>query len=93
MRSWADQGVYIDIGAGTCDPTLPTPLGTVEGAAAIIEAVGSRRMILTSDLGQKVNPKPLPGLMNFVKQLLEHGVTEDDIVNMIRINPEKLLQA
>jgi hypothetical protein len=93
MRAWADRGVYIDIGVGTCDPTLPTPLGTVEGATAIINAVGSKRMILTSDLGQKVNPRPLPGLISFIGQLLEHGVREDDITNMIRINPEKLLQA
>jgi Glycine/serine hydroxymethyltransferase len=93
MRDWASKGVFIDIGVGTCDPTLPHKLGTVEDAVGIIRAVGSEHMVLTSDLGQKVNPKPVPGMIGFIGQLMEHGVTENEIVNMIRINPGKLLQA
>lgn len=91
MRAWADKGVFIDIGVGTCDPTLPHALGTIDSAVAIIKAVGSERMVLTSDLGQKVNPKPVPGLIGFIGQLLDHGVTEAEVINMIRINPGKLL--
>lgn len=91
MRAWAQLGVFIDIGVGTCDPTLPNPLGTIEATAAIIHAVGSGHMILTSDLGQKINPRPMSGLINFVDQLLRYGIAERDIVNMLRKNPQTLL--
>lgn len=93
MRVWADRGVYIDIGVGTCDPTLPNALGTLDNAIAVIKAVGSERMILTSDLGQKINPKPVAGLTAFIGQLLEHGVSERDITHMICNNPARLLDA
>jgi hypothetical protein len=56
-----------------------------------IDYVGADRCIMSSDMGQPVNPLPREGFRMFVKTMLHLGVSQGDIDMMIRENPAKFL--
>ncbi|MEL7650086.1 MAG: DUF6282 family protein [Sedimentibacter sp.] len=53
--------------------------------------IGSKHIVLSSDLGQVSNPYPDDSLNEFVKGLLERGMYQSEIDQMIRTNPDWLL--
>ena len=57
----------------------------------IIKTVGAEQCIMSTDLGQIWNPRPVEGLRMFIVTLVKYGVTEDEINLMTKINPGKLL--
>ena len=57
----------------------------------VIKAVGAEQCIVSTDLGQIWNPRPVEGLRMFIVTLVKYGVTEDEINLMIKTNPAKLL--
>ena len=62
--------------------------------AAIAEAVrhvGSSRCVMATDFGQKHNPAPSTGMRIFVKNMLEQGLSMEDVHTMCIKNPSKLL--
>lgn len=59
--------------------------------ARAIRAVGAERCILSSDLGQPVNPAPPEGLAAFFDQLEQEGVPSTDIDRMSKTNPAQIL--
>jgi len=56
-----------------------------------IDYVGAERCIMSSDMGQPVNPLPREGFRMFVKTMLHLGVSQGDVDTMIRDNPARLL--
>ena len=56
-----------------------------------IQAVGTDRSTLGSDLGQMKNPLPSEAFTNIVGQLLDAGLGEADVEAMVRRNPARLL--
>ena len=75
--------------------TLSTaPLGATRAPAeyaAAIKAVGAQHFVLSSDLGQAVNPIHPLGFKTFLMEMLQAGITMDEIVLMTRTNPARLL--
>jgi hypothetical protein len=57
----------------------------------IIKTVGAEHCIMSTDLGQIWNPRPVEGLRMFIVTLVKYGVTEDEINLMTKINPGRLL--
>ena len=57
----------------------------------VIKTVGAEQCIMSTDLGQIWNPRPVEGLRMFIVTLVKYGVTEDEIRLMIKTNPAKLL--
>jgi hypothetical protein len=57
----------------------------------VIKTVGAEQCIVSTDLGQIWNPRPVEGLRMFIVTLVKYGVTEDEIRLMIKTNPAKLL--
>lgn len=57
----------------------------------VIKNIGAENIILSTDLGQSGNAIPPDGLKNFVLLLLDAGITEEEIVMMIKINPSQIL--
>jgi len=64
---------------------------TYEQYLAVIEAVGPRGVILSSDVGQVFSPPVGDALREFFGELQARGLKEDDIVQMSVLNPNKLL--
>jgi hypothetical protein len=56
-----------------------------------IQYVGAENCVMSSDMGQPVNPIPREGFRIFVKTMLHLGIPSKDIDMMIRDNPAKLL--
>jgi len=89
QKSMADMGAYIEHSFTPC-----THLRQRLDPRRIVEAiqhVGAERCILSSDMGQPVNPVPREGFRIFVKTMLHLGIPQGDIDIMIRENPAKLL--
>jgi hypothetical protein len=60
-------------------------------ALAQIKALGSERVILATDLGQKTAPYPDEGLLEYATRLYNNGMSEKDIRMMTVDNPTALL--
>jgi len=56
----------------------------VEETAAAVKEIGAQNFVLATDLGQTGNPSPADGLQLFVTDLMNVGVSKDDITKMGR---------
>jgi hypothetical protein len=70
---------------------LPTTGLTIEQFAQAILDVGPQNVILTSDLGQVLNPIHTDGFVSFLAQLRELGFTEQQLDGMTKVNPATFL--
>jgi hypothetical protein len=59
--------------------------------ARAIQAVGAQHCVLSSDLGQPVNPVHPDGLAAFFDGLEREGLTPDEIDQMSKVNPARIL--
>ena len=64
---------------------------TIEDYVEVITAVGAQHFLISSDLGQYLNPLHTDGLKAFIIALREQGISETDIDMMARRNPARLL--
>ena len=60
--------------------------------AAQIREIGAQHMVLSTDLGQTVNPEPAAMFEEYVRRLVEAGVTEEEMRQMIVQNPSYLVE-
>ena len=72
---------------------LPATKLTIEQFAQAIREVGPQHVILTSDLGQVLNPIHTDGLVAFLAQLREQGFSAEQLDLMTKLNPAALLAA
>jgi predicted metal-dependent TIM-barrel fold hydrolase len=56
-----------------------------------IRAVGQQSVILSSDLGQVSNMPPVEGFAHYLRRLEEAGIGRDELRDMIRDNPMRLI--
>ncbi len=56
-----------------------------------IKSVGAESTIISSDMGQVGNPSPVEGLALFLKELLDRGISPEEIELMSKHTPKKLL--
>jgi hypothetical protein len=87
QRELANEGVFFD----RCFPTQRTSPLTMEEMAKRIKEVGVASSILTSDFGQPENPFPVEGLRSYIRQFIQLGFSAQEIDQMVRINPSRLL--
>ncbi|MDH7499994.1 MAG: DUF6282 family protein [candidate division NC10 bacterium] len=62
-----------------------------EAYAQAIKALGAERSILSSDLGQYLNPTPTDGMQAFIEGLASQGISDEEMGWMVRRNPARLL--
>jgi hypothetical protein len=89
QRRMAEMGATIEHSFTSC-----THLRQRLDPRLIVEAidyVGAERCIMSSDMGQPVNPIPREGFRMFVKTMLHLGVSQGEVDTMIRENPARLL--
>jgi len=86
-RMWAEYGAYSEL----CFSNLAMDHLTYDQYLAVIEAVGPRGVLLSSDVGQIFSPPVGDALRGFFDELRKRGVKEDDIVQMSILNPNRLL--
>ncbi|MGD0973218.1 MAG: DUF6282 family protein [Candidatus Korobacteraceae bacterium] len=59
--------------------------------AEAIKALGAETAIMSTDSGQVINPAPVCSMENFIREMLDHGIPEKDIMLMTRDNPAGML--
>ena len=56
----------------------------------LIKTAGPKNVILSSDCGVSVLPKPHIGFLKFINKISKLGFSKNEIDYMIKINPKKL---
>jgi hypothetical protein len=87
QKELARRAIFFD----RCFPTPTTSPLTMEGMAERIREVGVASSVLTSDFGQPQNPFPVEGLKNYIRQFIQLGFSDQEIDQMVKINPGRLL--
>jgi hypothetical protein len=89
MKQAASMGAYIEfVYNGLIGPYKEF---SFDDYAKAIHAIGADHVILSSDLGQVVNPVHTEGLKLYYAGLLKAGVSQAEIDVMARTNPAKVL--
>lgn len=89
QRELSDLGAIIE----HCFTTTYTGKATWEAAFANIRKAGVSRAVISTDLGQAINPPVSDGFGMFAQRLLDAGFTVDEIHTMAVTNPTRLLDA
>ena len=84
----AQMGAFIE----HCFTTMYTGKAPWDAALAAIRKVGPERCVISTDLGQTINPPVAEGFAMFAQQLLDGGFTVDQIRRMAVTNPHALVQ-
>jgi hypothetical protein len=84
----ANMGAFIE----HCFTTMYTGKAPWDAALQAIRKVGPERCVLSTDLGQTINPPVADGFAMFTQKLLDGGFTVDQIRRMTVTNPAALLQ-
>jgi hypothetical protein len=83
----AEAGAYIE----HCFTTMHSGKAPWDSVIASIRQVGAHRCVLSTDLGQPVNPPVVEGFAMFAQRLLEAGFSVDELRAMTVDNPAALL--
>jgi hypothetical protein len=87
----AKMGAYLEYCYGTTLEYAGKGRRTLAEFAKLMKALGAEHCIMSSDLGNAVNPVHPAGLKSYIAGLLEQGITEQEIDIMLRRNPARLL--
>lgn len=86
-----ELGAFVEHELSMYDPRVPAPDWKIEQLVDWIEKIGPERTVIDSDLGQQGNPLPVDSYLLIVQQLLDHGISEADVRQMICRNTAYLL--
>jgi hypothetical protein len=91
--SAAEQAELADMGAliEHCFTTMYTGKASWEDLFESIRVVGPARCLISTDLGQTINPPVAEGFAMFAQKLLDAGFSPDEIRHMAVTNPEALV--
>jgi len=89
-----EQRELVELGAiiEHCFTTYQTAKATWESAFANIRKAGVSRAVVSTDLGQTINPPVAEGFAMFAQRLLDGGFTADEVHTMAVINPTRLIE-
>jgi Family of unknown function (DUF6282) len=87
QKDLADLGAMIE----HCFTTFHTDKAPWEAAFANIRKAGVSRAVISTDLGQTINPPVAEGFAIFAQRLLDAGFTAADVRTMAVTNPARLL--
>jgi Family of unknown function (DUF6282) len=88
QRELAEMGAFIE----HCFTTMYTGKASWEGVFDSIRKAGIARCLLSTDLGQIINPGVSDGFSMFAQRLLDDGFTVEEIRRMAVTNPRELLE-
>jgi hypothetical protein len=88
QKELADLGALIE----HCFTTTYTSKAPWESTFANIRKTGVSRTVISTDLGQTINPPVAEGFAMFVQRLLDAGFTADEVRTMAVMNPTRLVE-
>lgn len=84
-------GAFVEHELAMYHPGVSAPQWPISRLVDWIQKIGPERTIIDSDLGQKGNPLPVDAYILIIQQLLDHGISEKDVRQMIARNTAFLL--
>jgi hypothetical protein len=87
QKHLADMGAYVE----HCFTTMHTGKAPWEAVMEAIRVVGPERCVLSTDLGQTINPPVAEGFAMFTQKMLDAGFSVDQVRRMTVTNPSALL--
>jgi hypothetical protein len=87
MKQLVEMGAFIE----HCFLNYLQKQVTIESYVEAIRELGAEHTILSSDLGQRMNPVPTEGLREFILLLMKQGITREEIELMTKHNPAQVL--
>jgi hypothetical protein len=90
-REWVDLGAVVEHGLVQYDDRTTFFQWQVDTMLSFIDAVGVDNTIIGSDLGQKNNPFPIDSYERVLGQLLDAGVSREDIRKLVAVNTGRVL--
>jgi len=87
QKALADMGALIE----HCFTTAYTAKTTWEHTFANIRRTGVQRTVISTDLGQTINPPVAEGFAMFAQKLLDAGFSAADVRTMAVANPARLI--
>jgi len=79
------EHVFNDVTRQVAHPISPQKI------AETIKAIGAAHVIMSTDSGQWLNPIPAQQMGIFIKEMLDLGISENEIRLMVSTNPSRLL--
>lgn len=64
---------------------------TQKKIADAIRAIGAKYIVMSTDSGQWLNPIPAQSMGIYIKDMLDLGISEDDVRMMVSTNPARML--
>lgn len=86
---FARKGAYLEHCFAATTPRFFN--ARVQDVYEVIREAGPERCVIATDLGQIGNPSPVEGLRTFIVELMNLGMTREEIDVVVRRNPAKLL--
>ena len=65
--------------------------GGVRKVAEVMNEIGPKNCIMSTDFGRYGLSTPTEGLRQFISCMVDLGISPDDVRTMVKTNPEKLL--
>ncbi|GAA4038737.1 MULTISPECIES: DUF6282 family protein [Arthrobacter] len=90
-REWVELGAVVEHGLVQYDDRTTFFQWNVDTMLSFIDAVGIDHTIIGSDLGQKNNPFPIDSYERVLGQLLDAGVSREDIRKLVAVNTGRVL--
>ncbi len=87
MKEMVEMGAFIE----HCFLNLYQKQVTIEQYVEAIKELGAEHTVLSTDLGQGMNPLPTDGLKQFILLLMKQGIGQLEIDLMTKRNPARLL--
>ena len=91
LLEMARLGAYVEHTFLSCMPSRGR--ATPAEMASLIGELGPERCVLTSDFGQWMNPPPAEGMRMAIAELLNAGMTANDVTMVVKTNPRALVGA
>jgi len=85
----AKEGVLIEHCAWQVSPTGGKT--KPEEVVAAIKREGAQNCIMSTDAGGIAHPTPAEGMRMFISAMLRNGLSEEEVNDMVKINPARLL--
>lgn len=89
IREMTALGAYIEHAFLSCTPSRQRT--TPSEMAAAVREIGVERCIVTTDFGQWMNPSPAEGMRMAIAELLNAGMSDDEVTALVTRNPLGLI--
>jgi uncharacterized protein DUF6282 len=95
MKELARLGAYLEHCGSSCEPQQYVSHGLIPADpndyAVFVRALGAEHCLMSTDSGMFSVPVPAESMRVFIALMLDAGISEQEIDNMVRKNPAKLL--